>query len=202
VDLGGRSYITDRAEQKEATIGQIVGIWEGCLLFVLGVNFVSINCETGKIEWETTDFMNCFLSEIPNYKQGRPFDNLYLENGKLYNLTGSIYYAFDVVSQAFELLWLDNRKDEFLNIKHATFTEDYIYFTASFNQNISPTVLGVFNRKTLTIDWQHEPNLAIDPNLGYLASLNNAPQVGENELYVLDSSGTLFIFEKDEVVNV
>jgi hypothetical protein len=64
---------------------------------------------------------------------------------------------------------------------------------------IRDSLLGVFNRQTRQIDWLHDMTLSIDPNLGYVASLNQAPQISDDKLYVLDSGGTLHIFEKEQV---
>ena len=122
----------------------------------------------------------------------------HIENGKMYQLDGNVYYSIDLNTQAVEILWTDKSVENCLTITHKTYTDDYVYFTGSYNQRLQPHLVGVFNRKTFSVDWIHDVDLTTDPKMGYPPSLNQAPQVNGNKLYVLDTGGTLHIFEKTE----
>jgi outer membrane protein assembly factor BamB len=197
-DLGGRKYL-DFSQEKTAEIRHIVGVWENLLVVTMTHNeVVSIDIETGNILWETKDLLKKHLQNDNSGKWRSYLENCHLENGKLYELTSSIYYSIDLQTQKVEILWQDKRERDYVTVVHTTYTENYIYFTGSYNNRFQPHLLGVFNRRTLQIDWAENMDLSIDPKLGYVASLNQAPQVSEDKLYVLDSGGTLHIFEKEK----
>jgi outer membrane protein assembly factor BamB len=199
VDLIGRKYL-DFSEEKTAEIRHIVGVWENLLVVTMTHNeIIVIDIETGTVLWETHDLLKKQLQKDSSGKWRGYLQNCYLENGKLYELTSSIYYSIDLRTQKVEILWQDKRERDYVTVVHTTYTENYIYFTGSYNNRFQPHILGVFNRKTLQIDWIHDMDLSIDPKLGYVASLNQAPQFSEDRLYVLDSGGTLHIFERDEI---
>jgi hypothetical protein len=207
VDLGGRKYLDDSQAEKEANITEIIGIWENQLLVVMDSGeLISIDIHTGKIlwsknvhlrHWDTTEVAYPVLRDWRNRSQ---FWRNYwhLENGYLYNLDGNVYYRVSLATQTLEILWQDDlSKEEYLTFSHKTYTEDYIYFTGSYNRALSPYLLGVFNRKTLAVEWLYDFGDALANQGDYAHSLNQAPQVAGNKLYVLDSGGTLHIFERE-----
>lgn len=196
-DLKGRTYLDVWQEEKEVTIQRIIGIYENQLLLTLNNDeLISIDIETGKVLWETKDFIKNNLPNSRNISQFR-FVYWHIEGSKMYQLDGNIYYSIDLYSQEIEILWKDESLENFLTITHKTYTTDYIYFTGSYNNQLQPHLIGVFNRKLLKVDWVHDMDLSIDPKMGYSPSLNQPPQVDENKLYVLDTGGTLHIFEKE-----
>ena len=197
-DLSGRKYLDIWHEEKEVKIQRIIGLYENQLLVAFSnEELISIDTQTGKILWETNDFIKTNLPDSRNISQFR-FVYWHIENGKMYQLDGNVYYSIDLNTQAVEILWIDNSNENYLTITHKTYTEDYIFFTGSYNQRLQPHLVGVFNRKTLSVDWIHDVDLTIDPKMGYPPSLNQAPQVDGNKLYVLDTGSTLHIFEKTE----
>ncbi len=198
VDLGKRKYM-DLGQEKEAHIRNIVGVWENILVVTMTHNeVITIDLKTGTILWETQDLLKKHLHKGNAGKWRGYLQNCYIENGKLYELTSSIYYSIDLQTQRVEILWQDTREHEFVTVVHSTYTENYVYFTGSYNNRFQPHLLGVFNRQTRQIDWLHDMTLSVDPNLGYVASLNQVPQVTDDKLYILDSGGTLHIFEKEQ----
>ena len=183
-------------KELEIKISQLVGMWENQLLvWMNNEQLICLDANTGTELWRVTDFFKQFL---PGWQSVSQFSFVYchIENGKLYQLDGDSYWSLDLATQRFELLWQDTQ-EEYLTIIHKTYTEDFIYFTASRTYGLVPYLIGVFNRKTLSIDWLHDMTLPQNTENKFCNSLNQAPQVDGDKLYVLDSGGTLHIFEKE-----
>jgi len=198
LDLSGRKNPPESREE-EAQIRQLVGIWQNQLIITMTNNeLIRIDTQTGKILWETKQ-LTAQINQGPSYKwRGHlSFNGCHIESGKLYEIVGSVYYSIDLLTQAVEILWQDPRSEDYITVQHRTYTEDYIYFTGSVDGAFQPHIVGVFNRKTLSLEWIEDMSLPISPSMGYPASLNQPPQVTDNKLYVLDSGGTLHIFEKE-----
>ncbi len=191
IDLSGRKYIV-RDKEKNATIVKFIGIEDGMLIvFMSNKELISIDIETGKIIWETKDFIK---KNLPTYNDYRMVRSIFyygiLENGKLYQLDGNIYYSIDLKTQEVEVLWEDKSEKEYLTCQYASYTEDYVYFTGSRDNRFSPYLLGAFNRKTLQLDWIHEPEGIVNP-------LTNVPHYVNGKLYILDSGRVLHIYDKE-----
>ena len=198
LDLSSRKN-PEGSRDVEAQIGQLVGVWENQLILTMSNGeLVSVDTQTGNILWETQQLETQINQGPPHKWRGHlSFNGCHIENGKLYEMVGSVYYCIDLTTQAVEILWQDQRTEEYVTVQHRTYTEDYIYFTGSLNGAFQPHIIGVFNRKTLSLEWVEDMNLPVLPSMGYSPSLNQAPQVDGNKLYVLDSGGTLHIFEKE-----
>lgn len=192
IDLGGRKYLDVFGEEKDVKIVKLLGIESGQLIVFMNSNeLISIDIDTGSIRWETKDFIK---NNLPAYKDNRMTASIFyycvLENGKLYQLDGNIYYSLDLKTQEVEILWEDKTENEYITCKRKTYTEDYVYFTGSRGGRFSSYLLGAFNRKTLQMDWVHQPEGIVNP-------LTNAPQYVDGKLYILDSGGILHIYERE-----
>ncbi len=193
VDFSGRTYFDIHKEAQNVEISKIIGVWEQQLLITTNTyELISIDTASGKINWETNNLQSKIIKQPP-YNQ--LFSNPYLENGKIYELVGNVYYSIDLLTQAIEILWRDERKEGFLSVAHPTYTDDYIYFTGSYGNHLISNLVGVFNRSNYKLEWAEELEIEDTPE-GY-ATLNQAPQVSDNKLYVLDCMGLLRIFEKE-----
>lgn len=71
-----------------------------------------------------------------------------------------------------------------------TFDNDYIYF-----RDIEVATVGIMHRQTKQIEW----HTRLNDQEPMVRDVINDIQVPDNKLYVLDSGGTLHIFEKEEV---
>jgi len=192
IDLSGRNYIV-RDKDQEATIIKLIGIEAGMLIvFMSNKELISIDIETGKILWETKDFIK---NNLPAYNDFRMARSIFyygiLENRKLFQLDGNIYYSLDLETQEVEILWEDKSETDYLTCQYASYTEDYVYFTGSRENRFSPYLLGAFNRKTLRLDWIHQPEGIVNP-------LTNVPHYVNGKLYILDSGGILHVYERAE----
>jgi hypothetical protein len=193
VDLGGRQYLNAANEPMEAEIQQIIGIWENQLLVSLSnQTLVGIDINKGTILWE-----KCPWSAYPSLSGG--LANPILEKDSVFWYSYGAYFEFHLPSLRGKLLkeypHTDKSTPPFA-IKQAVFTEKYIYFIASQKSVILNNIVGVFNRETLQIDWQEEldilPKKSSDPYNSLLQI-----QATEDKIYVLDSGGTLHIFERE-----
>lgn len=193
LDFSGRTYFDIHKEAQNVEISKIIGVWEQQLLITTNTyELISIDTASGKINWETNNLQSKIIKQPP-YNQ--LFSNPYLENGKIYELVGNVYYSIDLLTQAIEILWRDERKEGFLSVAHPTYTDDYIYFTGSYGNHLISNLVGVFNRSNYKLEWAEELEIEDTPE-GY-ATLNQAPQVSDNKLYVLDCMGLLRIFERE-----
>ncbi len=192
LNLDGRKHINALKEEKDVTIIKVIGIEDNQLIvFMSNSELISIDIETGNILWETNDFIK---NNLPYYSNYRMVSSIFyygvLENGKFYQLQGNNYFSIDLQTQQVDILWEDKSETNYLTVQYTSYTEDYIYFTGSRNNRLSPYLLGAFNRKTLQVDWVHEPEGIVNP-------LTNAPQYVNGKLYILDSGGILHIYEKE-----
>jgi hypothetical protein len=87
----------------------------------------------------------------------------------------------------------DYFKDEWHNPEGMKFDEDYIYF-----RDVERSTIGILNRNTKIIDW-HNKLRDVEPRP---VDIINDIQITKNKIYTLLTDGTLFVFEKDEIVNV
>jgi hypothetical protein len=193
VDLGGRQYLNAANEPMEAEIQQIIGVWENQLLVSLSNQMlVGIDTNKGTILWE-----KCPWSVYPSLSGG--LANPILEKDSVFWYSYGAYFEFHLPSLRGKLLKEYPHTDKSMPpfaIKQAVFTEKYIYFIASQKSVILNNIVGVFNRETLQIDWQEEldilPKKSSDPYNSLLQI-----QATEDKIYVLDSGGTLHIFERE-----
>lgn len=175
--------------QKPAHIQQIVGISENILLvWMAGEQLLGLDVATGKVLWKI-DFASYF--HITKWFTGSYYWNI--KNHKLYLLKYLYYFEVDLASQEVKILW--KNPEESYSITHCCYTDDYVYFIA-LGSELGIEILGTFNRLSLTIDWLEYLTMPRLDAYSYV-SFHQAPQVDGDRLYVLDSGGTLHIFEKE-----
>ena len=171
-------------------IRTLIGAHQNQLIIFLNERgLMSINTDNGEILWQLPDF----LLQFPKGEFAGLHWYWHLEDGYLYILKHRHYFRVNLSSQAVELLW--ENMDKTYSITHCTYTADTIFFTACLEPQIQPSILGVFNRKTLVIDWLYESDIFERDRFG---SFNQAPQTDGEKLYFLDTTGTLHIFEKEK----
>lgn len=82
-----------------------------------------------------------------------------------------------------------------LGIYHCILHENLIYFTANYNGSFGAIVVGVLDYETLSLLWWEEVKMDEADGFGnFLLQI----QVSENKIYVLDKTGTLHIYERDD----
>ncbi len=104
------------------------------------------------------------------------------------------YWEFDIKKQQISrrgfLIELDNLG---LVIAGVNLQDDLLYFTADYKGQWA-NVIGVLDYHTLKLLWWQKVEMAEGAFFGN----GHVPQVGEDKLYILDTKGTLHIFEKEE----
>lgn len=173
---------------NELALRQIIGIkGNEFLLALTNKEILSLHVDTGEVLWHTTGFVADHLNDFRNQSLAS-FCYWHLEGDQLFQLDGNRYLSVDLSTRAVEVLWEDTREEDYITIVHKTYTPDLIYFTAAKNYAISPNLTGVFNRKTLNIDWLMSPD-------SLKGSLNQPPQLAGDTLYVRDTGKVLHIFK-------
>ena len=87
---------------------------------------------------------------------------------------------------------------EKIKIIASTLQNNYFFFTAERQgYGFGSGIVGAYNIQTEKIDWLHDMEFAN----GIFFPAGEAPKLDEDRLYVLDSEGTLHIFEKESSAN-
>jgi hypothetical protein len=170
-----------------------IGIWEEQLLVWMdGNKFLSLSVETGELLWEINRW-----EYVEGKGHGYYFgQGVHLDEtqGKCYLFEGTCYMEIDLATQKATTLWQEDSITYGRLFGRPNFTPDYIYFLIG---GVCSTSVGIFDRKILQIVWQHD--FVFDQSGAEYIMLNQPPQVADNKLYVLDTGGTLHIFERTAV---
>jgi hypothetical protein len=172
VDLGGYGEID-----------KILGISAGILwVWLNGYQIVGIEITTGNINHHFLPFKEIFEDgkfyfNFPHFEE---------EEDKIYFFERNYWIEIDLKSQKTKILWQGQEE----NINLSVFTKDYIYFISSPPHSVYSNRIGVFDKSAKKIVWSTQ--IALDTFI----TLNQI-QVSEDKIYVLDSGGTLHIFEKE-----
>jgi hypothetical protein len=164
-------------------IDKILGVSAGILwVWLNGYQIVGIEITTGKICRHFSPFKGIFEDgkfyfNFPHFEE---------EEDKIYFFERNYWIEIDLKSQKTKILWQGQEE----NINLSVFTKDYIYFISSPSHSVYSNRIGVFDKSAKKIVWSTSLNLETFITL-------NQIQVGYNKIYVLDSGGTLHIFEKE-----
>lgn len=168
-------------------IAQIIGICQNQLLVSLSnQNLIGIQVKTGEILWEFRK-----PQEIrADFTRNAHLDS---ETGKIYFLTFYDFVEFDIQTYSIsqhKSFWTGNFQTTW-QFGHSCQQDDYIYFMAGIGTAQFYYWLGVFHISSMEIVWQYQRE-------DQKETFNSPPQVTEHQLLVLDSGGTLHIFEKEQ----
>ncbi|MDI9880167.1 hypothetical protein [Flectobacillus longus] len=157
-----------------------------CLQFGNTYGLMGLDINTGKILWNRDDW---------GLLQGH---HTTMQNGKIFSLKGgafsdSYYLEADIATVSLLRYGeVPNLKKHGFSIFNYTLYENFIYFTASKIGTSEATIVGVLAYDSLELLWWQEVELE---NGAFLAQ---KPQVDGDKLYILDTGGTLHIFEKEQ----
>lgn len=184
------TYVWQQFDRENPSqILHVIGISVNTILvWMAGEQLLGLDVVTGEVNWKI-DF-------APYFYVTKFFTVDYywdLQNNKLYLCKYMYYMEIDLATQQIKILW--ENPDDSYSITHCCYTDDYVYFTA-FGKEINISIVGVFNRQNLKIEWLEHLTMPRIDHYSY-ASFNQAPQVDGNRVYFLDSTGTLHIYEKD-----
>jgi hypothetical protein len=189
--LKGKSGVIIRNNKWESDLSHygklrmMLGMFDSDLWILIDpYKFICLNIKNGEIVDDWNPFEGIF-------EAGRFYFNFpYFEeaNGKVLFFERDCFIECNLKSQETKILWQD--KSINLNIISPHFTDEYVYFSAATRSSVFSTIIGVFDRKKNQVIWQEEIKLEAGISL-------KEPQVSGNKLYVLDTGGTLHIFEKE-----
>jgi hypothetical protein len=192
-------------------IRKFIGVWQEELLVALtNHTIIALDIHTGELKrkwrdvpeekWRKIPFIGSSNQAIAiPYPEGTVLDS---EGGKLVGASGIFYWEIDLHTGA--LLFeefsaefgtpLDKVKYSFMGGRTPALSGDHLFligerYYSAKNGNDSEVI--AFNRKTHTIDWRHTFPLEEGVQFGL-----QSPVLEGNRLYVLDTSGTLHIFER------
>jgi len=195
----GRYRHNSQSPEKEGKVEKIIGVYQDLLIVAItNSTILAIDIHTGELKGKWRD-----LPEGQSYGKMKrttlvyPFQSFIDQSaGKLIGLIGSYYWEIDLHG---DTIYFHDATEEFKKHQVGTHTSgqitpqgDHIMFASEFfspaNERIQK--VAAFNRKTKLIDWSFED---LAPTV-----MPKAPVVEGNRMYVLDTGGTLHVFEKEQ----
>lgn len=186
-----KNYNWQTQLNRNGKILNFLGVHENvlvvCLQFGNSYGLMGLDINTGEILWNRDDW---------GLLQGH---HTTMQNGKIFSLKGgtfsdSYYLEADVATVSLLRFGeVPNLKKQGFSVFNYTLHENLIYFTANKLDTSDATILGVLTYDSLELLWWQEVELE---NGAFLAQ---KPQVDDEKLYILDTEGTLHIFEREEV---
>ena len=194
------TFTKDFGEIQAVEVNQLIGVWNKQLIVLLNNGeFIGLNVENGKLLWQKKQVDNNFTKQNIAFGFGLPYHPfLDKKNGVIFILQGNIFIEFNLNTQKASYLWnsKDYEEKNHLFFRHTKLFKDNIYFTASkFPDLGNINIIGVFNIKKREIIWKHTFKFEKGT---FIKNEPNSIQVNETNLYLLDSKGTLHIFQKQE----
>ena len=194
---------TDTNYQK-GKILNFLDIYKSELLVAITNNTIlAIDIETGKLKrkWRELSKGQYWWRKEWNFLCHPEQSVLVKEEGKIIGLC--IYYYWEINLESGEIEFLDltdyfkSERVEALQTGKITVKGDYIFF---YSRNSIESYGGVdikkvvvFNRRNKKIDWTHQFDFAYGTFFR-----GGAPTVDGGRLFVLNTEGELFIFEREE----
>ncbi len=196
IDITNQQWSNIEGERFDGKVFQIIGQWKNELLVFIGkFRLVSFDLETGKELWRIDDFIEEVSSNpIFDFSSGSMsgFVKWHLSEAenKAYLLVQNCLFELDLNTKKSQLIkdYNESTEQEWY-FKHSRLYDDYITFSGANVLGKFPMVAGVIDRNTKEILWSTE----CKPGIYF----EEAPQMKDNKLYVLDSSKILHIFEKE-----
>ena len=179
-------------EKNRNRIYQTIGQWKNELLISLGrFVLVSFDIETGKELWRIDDFIQEVSSNpiIESKRRGSIKWLLSEVENKAYLLVLNCLFELDLNQKKTQLIKNYNESGEQQwYFSNSRLYDEYITFSGANQLGKFPMVAGIIDRNTKDILWSTK----CEPGIYF----EEAPQIKEGKLYVLDSSKTLHIFEQ------
>ncbi|HEY1056277.1 MAG TPA: hypothetical protein VGE24_14120, partial [Emticicia sp.] len=185
-DLGGRYYLSAN-EQQEAKISQIIGIIDDKLyVWMNDDRLVVLAIATGTILSETFPLQNFKDNGIvkyvllPQYRESEQSLLFFYQD---------FLITIHLPTQTTSLVWQDDR----YNIGPSFITDHSIYFIVSCEKGaLFRDHVGVFDREKNEVVWMQQVIKLSKKSYNNLKEI----QASDDKIYVLDTEGTLYIFEK------
>ncbi|MFN7115372.1 MAG: hypothetical protein ACK4TA_01150 [Saprospiraceae bacterium] len=199
----GRYRRNSQSPEEAGKVEKIIGVYNNLLIVTITNSTVlAIDIHTGALKGKWRD-----LPEGQSYGKSKrttlvyPFQSFIDQTqGKLIGLIGSYYWEIDLYGDSIHLY---DATEEFDKHQVGTQTSgqitpqgEHIFFASEYILPSAQRVqkVAAFNRSTKLIDWSYTfEDLA--PMV-----MPKAPVIEGDRLYILDTGGTLHIFERKEVL--
>jgi len=198
----GRWYNEFDKKWEEGKAFHVVGVINDILwVDVTAHVLLGIDIHTGQIKYNLKEAnpMNEFPEKFTVYKPHYGKTTYDQEHHKLWGMEGYSYWEVDLNEAILNLkLWYmgDECESHFTSLPNfdiCGINQDYIFFPMGGLGGNRKAQVAALNRKTMKIDWQY---LFMSDTPYYTPT---KVEVSEDNLFVLDSDGTLNIFEKEKV---
>lgn len=198
IDITDEQWSNLEGEKFNGEVFQIIGQWKNELLVFIGkFRLVSFDLKTGKELWRIDDFIEEVSSnpifDFPSRNMtGRIKWHLSEVENKVYLLVQNCLFELDLNQKKSHLIKDYNKfEEQEWYFKNSRLYDDYITFSGANELGKFPMLAGVIDRNTKEILWTTycEPGVYFE----------EAPQIREDKLYILDSSKTLHIFENENI---
>jgi hypothetical protein len=177
---------------KSGEVINIIGTYSALLILCIKRNIstfelVALNINTGAVAWALED-----LGLLYGYTA-----KINEETGSILSLRAqanqSYYLEVDIVNASIKRYGeIDELYKLGLSIADFTVHDKFIYFTAHYMNSFGPEAIGILNYETLELLWWEHVKL----DEGAFFGVGQKPVVEEDRLYILDTKGTLHIYEK------
>ncbi len=197
IDIAAQQWYNLEEEKFDGKVFQIIGQWKNELLVFIGrFQLVSFCIETGEELWRINDFLaevssNPIFDFPSRNMSGRIKWQLSASENKAYLLVQNCMFELDLLKKQSILIKDFNvSSDKEWYFKRSRLYYNYITFSGANVAGKFPMVVGVIDRKTNEIVW----SVRSQPGVYF----EEAPQLKDDKLYVLDSNKNLHIFEREQ----
>lgn len=191
----GRWYNEFDKKWEEGRVEHFAGVANGVLwVNINSGTIVGLNIETGELKHLFTKPNKVIGTATKPHQQSPHFWLNYDEKRNIlfgfhYDVFGEIDLNESESTLTFYILEDCTKHQAFCpNLERYCYDDNYFYYLDAFNGKI-----GVINRNTKNLDWVY--SFPDGSTTGILMKI----EVSENHLFVLDSGGTLHIFEREKV---
>lgn len=195
ISIANNKWISTENEFYDGKIWQILGQWNNQLLVFIGkFRILAFDLKTGKELWRIEDFLNeISANSTLIFTKSKRISIKWLlseEHSKAYLLVRNFFYELDLIKRKSNLVKEYNEASKLeWDFKESRLCGDVITFSASNKLGALPNAAGVIDINTKEILWTTKCESGV--------YFEEAPQIKDNKLYILDSQKNLHIFEKE-----
>lgn len=195
-DITDNYWYNLEGDKFQGKVFQIIGQWKNELLVFIGkFRLLSFDLETGKELWRIEDFIEDVSSNpIFDFSSGSMAGSvqwLLIEgDDDAYLLVRNCLFKLNLNEKKSHLIKDYNQESELeWYFKDSRLYDNLITFSGANTLGKFPMVAGVIDRNTKEILWTTRCESGV--------YFEEAPQIKDNKLYILDSSKTLHVFERE-----
>lgn len=195
IEIENNYWLTSDEDKVKGQVFQVIGQWRDELLVFIGkFRILSVDINSGEENWRIEDFLEPISGQTAvTFTKSKRLPvkwDLDERDDKAYLLVQNNFFELDLEKRKSRLVRDYNESSDLeWDFKKSRLYDDLITFAAANTLGAFPNVVGVIDKNTKEILWttKCEPGIYFE----------EAPQIKDDKLYILDSSKTLHIFEKE-----